>query len=344
MEWLRSATWSQSAGHSRWRTWIVAVLAIVATGMTACAHRFLGSGILVTHVLYLPAVLAALWWGWRGLGVGLAMAVVVVASHLTFLGAGGLVVEGGRAVMIAGISALIALLSERIAQRDQALRLTTRRLEDAARELALAEDRQRREFAAALHDQLGQDLIAAKLGVGLLREEVAPDQRNRLEEALGLIDQAVQRVRTLTFDICPPVLYQQGLGSALEWLCDSFQERTGITTHLEQVRPVPPMDDEILGLVFRSVRELLQNVFQHAQAGAARVLVDQGAGQLRISVEDDGIGFITDEVLSTNSMAKGFGLFSIRQHLQYLGGRLEVESSPGDGARCAIFLPLAGDS
>jgi len=328
----------------RRRAWTVAALAVAGVALTASAHRFLGSGVLVSHVFYLPAILAAIWWGWRGLWVGLTMAALVVISHLVFFGPSGIAIEAGRAAMIAVVSALTAVLSERIAERDRVLRQTTRRLAQAARELALAEDRQRRDLAAELHDELGQDLIAAKIGVGLLREEASPEQRQKFGEVLALVDQAVTRVRAMTFDICPPVLYQSGLVAALEWLCQSFQERTGLQTRLRSTAPVPRMEDEILGLVFRAVRELLQNAAKHAQATAVRVVVNQAAERLRIAVIDDGIGFIPDEVLSTNSVSKGFGIFSIRSHLEYLGGRLDIASSPGEGTRCTLFLPLKGFS
>jgi signal transduction histidine kinase len=347
MSWLQRSSYRAdelSGGETGRRAWIVAALAIAAVAAKAFAHRFLGTDILISHVFYVPAVLAAIWWGWRGLWVGIVLAAVVVVSHLVLLPGADLTVEGGRAVMIAGISVLTAGLSERIAERDRVLRRTTLHLEEVTRELALAEDRQRREFAAALHDQLGQDLIAVKIGVGMLREEVGAAQSERLEKVLSLVDQAIIRVRTLTFDTCPPVLYERGLVAALEWMCDAFQERTGIRTRLQASPSVTRMDEEILGLVFRAVRELLQNVARHAQATAVQVIVDEDDQRLRIGVTDDGIGFIPDEVLSTNSEAKGFGIFSIKRHLRYLRGRLEIESAPGEGTRCTMYLPLAGDS
>ncbi len=345
MSWPSRATGktpAPPAEEGRRRIWVVAVLAVAGVALMAGTHGFLGSDLLISHVLYVPAILAAVWWGWRGLPLGLAMAAVVLISHLIFLEGAGIAIEAGRAVMIACVSALTAGLRERIAESDRILRQTARRLEEAARELALAEDRERRILAAALHDELGQDLIAVKIGVGLAREETGPEQARRLEEVLALVDGAVARVRTLTFDTCPPVLYQRGLAAALEWLCQSFQERTGIRTLLRSTGPVPRLEDEILGLVFRAVRELLQNVAKHAQATTARVLVDHEAGQLRVGVIDDGIGFIPGDVLSTNPVSKGFGIFNIKRHLEYLGGRLEIVSSPGEGARCTLLLPLKG--
>lgn len=318
-------------------------MAVIAIGMTAGAHRFVGSSVLVSHLLYLPSLLAAVWWGWRGLGVSLGMSAALLFSHQVFLGSPGLGVEIGRAGIIAGVSALTALLSEQIAQRDRALRRTSQRLDDAARELALAEERQRRGFATALHDQLGQDLVALKINLGLLREEILPAQRTSLKETLTLVDRAIARVRTLTFDVCPPALYEGGLIPALEWLCDSFEERTGIQFRLEPAPSIPPMKDEILGLVFRAVRELLQNVVKHAQASSGRVRVRLNQGELRIRVADDGIGFETDAILATNAMTSGFGIFSIRKHLEYLGGELEIESLLGEGTWCTIILPLVED-
>ena len=124
----------------------------------------------------------------------------------------------------------------------------------------------------------------------------------------------------------PAVLYERGLIPALEWLCDSFEERTGIETRLERSRPVSPMEDEILGLIFRAARELLQNVAKHAQATAAIVLVDQEGGRLRICVADDGIGFMW------KGPAKKTAVLSSRERhiLQLVAGVALRRASPRD--------------
>jgi len=101
-----------------------------------------------------------------------------------------------------------------------------------------------------------------------------------------------------------------------------------------------PMDDEIKVLLFRSVRELMMNIVKHAQARNARVTIRREGDEINIEVEDDGVGikdFLRDPKLRSNG---GFGLFSIRERLHYLGGQVQVESGNGRGTRVTLMVPL----
>ncbi|UCG58726.1 MAG: ATP-binding protein, partial [Phycisphaerales bacterium] len=93
-------------------------------------------------------------------------------------------------------------------------------------------------------------------------------------------------------------------------------------------------------LLFRNVRELLINVVKHARANKIEVRVGSVDGQIQVSVEDDGVGFEPDQVTSVSSGTSGFGLFSIRQRLEELGGHIEIESRVGRGCRAVMRAPL----
>ena len=100
------------------------------------------------------------------------------------------------------------------------------------------------------------------------------------------------------------------------------------------------MDDDIRVQLFRNVRELLINVVKHARAKKIKVSIQKIDSQIHISVEDDGIGFDSAKAESVITDKKAFGLFSIRERLEHLGGNLDIESAPGCVARITIVSPL----
>jgi len=138
-----------------------------------------------------------------------------------------------------------------------------------------------------------------------------------------------------------PILYELGFEAAVaEWLTEHIQEKHGIETGFEDDGQPKPLDDDIRALLFRNVRELLINVVKHAQARRVKVTTRSVKDQIRISVEDDGVGFDPVEVTAMAAKRAEFGLFSIRKRLEQLGGLFEVVSAPGRGARITMTAPL----
>jgi signal transduction histidine kinase len=99
------------------------------------------------------------------------------------------------------------------------------------------------------------------------------------------------------------------------------------------------MDDEIKVLLFRSVRELMINIVKHAQARNARVTIRRENDNVNIEVEDDGVGIKGLQGDPSLKSISGFGLFSIRERLHYLGGQVQVESENGQGTKITLVVP-----
>ncbi len=102
-----------------------------------------------------------------------------------------------------------------------------------------------------------------------------------------------------------------------------------------------PLDNEARVLLFRAVRELLFNVLKHAQANCAKVCMRRDGEHLRVIVEDNGVGFAPDKLGAASGKIEGFGLFSIRERLNYFGGHMEIESIPGEVTRVILTVPVA---
>jgi signal transduction histidine kinase len=117
----------------------------------------------------------------------------------------------------------------------------------------------------------------------------------------------------------------------------------GLETEFIHDGPQVLLDDDVRAMVFRSARELLTNVVKHAQAKQVVVRLEGEGTQVRIVVEDDGLGFDTNAVPKTMDRKGGFGLFSIQERMAALGGSLELISEPGQGCKAVLIAPATID-
>lgn len=215
-------------------------------------------------------------------------------------------------------------------------------LKSLASQLSLTEERERHRLATDLHDQIGQSLVISKIKLDQLRKSSGSDEFNKsLEDISQCLGQIIDDTRALTFDLSYPILYELGFEAAVaEWLADQIQEKHGIRTEFLDDGHNKPLDDDICVLLFRNVRELLINVVKHAQADKVRISVRRIKNNICISVEDDGIGFDPVGAVSLATQRAKYGLFSIRERLEQLGGQIEIDSRMGGGSRIIMKAPL----
>ena len=178
--------------------------------------------------------------------------------------------------------------------------------------------------------------ITERKRVGELQECASnEDRRPLVEAAQSALDHAIQISRTLTVDLRPPVLYEFGLHAALDWLCQDMQSRFGLAVLFRSNETREPASEDVRFFAFEAVRELLLNVAKHAGVKQAEVEVLPGdPGAFRLQVRDEGKGFRL-----TDNASRTFGLFSIRERAEGLGGGLTIESAPGQGACITLVLP-----
>jgi PAS domain S-box-containing protein len=208
-------------------------------------------------------------------------------------------------------------------------------LQSAASEASLSEERERRKLAVDLHDGLGQLLVLTSMKLGMLRsaaERFGIDQQVRDVEEI--IAEAHERTSTLSFQLSPPVLHDVGLVAAAQWLIEEMEIRFGLDVTLEVDGQRQLLDEGTRITLFRGLSEVLLNVAKHAQAEKTHVRLWREDRFMKIAVEDDGVGF------DPNADTSGFGLFSIRERLNHLGGSLQVESAPGKGTRIVLSGPI----
>ncbi len=225
---------------------------------------------------------------------------------------------------------------------NEALRRRAIQLRALASELTRAEQNERRRLAQVLHDHVQQLLVAASMHVQVLRKQVRDRKPHRsLEQVRKLLAESLQVSHSLTAQLSPPILYEAGLAPALQWLRRQMQERYGLTITVEVDGEIRGGTDDTGALLFQAVRELLFNVVKHAKVRAADVRLSRLDGErVEIVVTDKGVGFDPTQNVTYNGEGDGFGLFSIRERLELLGGTLNVNSAPGKGARVSLVAPL----
>ncbi len=184
--------------------------------------------------------------------------------------------------------------------------------------------------------------MGAKFSAVALRNRLSdPEQLGSLRTINDLLDQSVQVSRSLTVELSPPVLYDGGLTAALRWLASWMREKYGLAVDVQADDQADPQGEDIRVLLFQAVRELLFNIVKHAGVRHARLGTQRlDNDQIRIVVADDGSGFDPASLLTNGGLAGGFGLLSIRERLEILGGRLQIDSAPGEGTTAMLLAPL----
>lgn len=217
------------------------------------------------------------------------------------------------------------------------------RLRKLSHQLRLVEDRQRRELAAAIHDGLAQQLFGIRAQMVLLKyPDKVPDLQAVVAKIIQILDDTMTEARSLSFELFPPVLYEVGLEAALVWLAHNFSERTGIACTSTREGDGQELEEDLRSIAYQCVREVLANVNKHAQASKVEISLNYVNQFLTILVEDDGIGFDVqsqERRPAAPQATHGFGLFSIRERLRSVDGRMLVDSKPGQGTRIFMSFP-----
>lgn len=229
---------------------------------------------------------------------------------------------------------------------EQKVSNSTAQLGSLADELMQAETRERRMLAEDLHDDLGQSLTVLKLKLSMLDVHATLEGRERLlrqvRDIESVVEQASESVRSISTHLSPPVLHQDGLIAALHWLTEEMMRTYGLNVVLDCDTNLY-LNETFSGAIYRTVRELLINIWKHADVSSAQVAVelDSYSRMLVIRVSDKGKGF---EVLKLQrpSPTLSYGIYSIRERMNLIGGALQIDSSPGLGTTVTLMIPSLG--
>ncbi len=224
------------------------------------------------------------------------------------------------------------LLEDLAAQERQIRRL--------AENLMHVEEAERRRISHELHDQTGQDLLWIRLQMEMIERDL-PDSEGkwkpRLAEVRDMTERTIIEIRRLIAALSPAVLEQLGLAPALRQMVNRFRLAHPAQAHLE-VGPLEPLSKQLETIAYRLVQECLNNVTKHSSCEEVNISVHSDDGNLRLIVEDDGVGFHVEE---RSSNPGSFGLAGIEERVALLGGWCRIESTPAGGTKHAGFKKKA---
>ena len=215
------------------------------------------------------------------------------------------------------------------------------KLRSLASHLFLTEECQRRKIAEELHEGIAQLMAASCLKLGMLRSSASDDLVAPIDEIIDLIERTIDDARSLTYELSPPVLYSLGFQEALEWLMEETQKSHDIKVLLDDDGQDKPLKNDVKVILFRAVRELLENVIKHARASQIKVTLARVKQKIQVCVEDDGTGFDVSKACANEYKDKAFGLFNIQERLAYIGGRVDINSNPNQGSKIILIAPLS---
>jgi two-component system sensor histidine kinase UhpB len=213
---------------------------------------------------------------------------------------------------------------------ETALRAAADHLQALTRRLVEVEEAERRRIARELHDRVGQNLSALNINLDLALGATAGASplRRRIEDCVSLVDATLQSIENVMAELRPPLLDEYGLGAALGWYGEEFSRRTGIAVVLRDGKDAAvDLRPEAAVALFRIAQQALNNVAKHAGAKHVRVELACEAEEIVLRVADDGAGFDP----AAAARGKRWGMKTMRERAEAAGGRLEVDSAPGEG-------------
>jgi PAS domain S-box-containing protein len=240
------------------------------------------------------------------------------------------------------ITSIVRDITERKKSEERLLEYQ-KQLKNLASQLSLTEERERRRIGEGLHDDIIQPLAFLDIKLDSLKKSLR--QQNLMAKPLiescnemqKTIREPIKITRAFTFDLSSPILYELGLEAAIEeWLATNIRKKYGIETVFEDDGESKPLDDDMCASLFKAVKELLVNVVKHARASSVKVSVARYEDNIKIDVEDNGAGFYPVKKKDLS----GYGLFSIRERLDHLGGSFDIDSKPNQGTRVTLTAPL----
>jgi PAS domain S-box-containing protein len=224
------------------------------------------------------------------------------------------------------------LAEQRVIQSEKSLR-------SLSLHLLRTQDEERKRIGRDLHDSLGQVLTAMKLNLAGAKGETDEDQV-AIERCIGLADDCIREVRTISYLLYPPMLEELGLKSAIPWYLDGFTQRSGIKSNFECSADFQRLPRDMELALFRLLQEALTNVHRHSESLVAQVRLHRDGNNAVLEIQDEGKGLPEEIGKSGSTPANGVGLRGMDERMRQLGGRLQISSS-GKGTTLTAIVPIA---
>lgn len=226
-------------------------------------------------------------------------------------------------------------------EAEESLRSAHARLQTLSRQLMQVQERERRQLAHDLHDEIGQAVTAIKMNLQTMQRVADTSAvQEPLSDSLGILDKILQRVRDLSLDLRPSLLDDLGLVPAVRWYVERQAKRAGLLAEVEAENVLQNLEPDMAVACFRMVQESITNILRHAKASKIYVALRQREQSLELCIKDDGIGFGGRETSAQAANRPSLGLLGMQERAQALGGTITIQSLPGQGTEVHVWIPF----
>ena len=202
------------------------------------------------------------------------------------------------------------------------------------------EERQRRLLAEGIHENVSQLIAIMNMKFKFLSKKISGSSKEELQEIISTGEQALMFSRELTSELAPPSLYEVGLPAAMGTLLEKTKKDYNLEFNLVNNAPHLELDSTLRAAFYQTGRELIHNIVKHASAKTITVTISHHDDKAILEVIDDGVGFDVESDKNSNNNKHGFGLFSINERFNDLGGSVLIDSKPGDGTKIQLFADI----
>jgi two-component system sensor histidine kinase DegS len=299
----------------------------------------------IERILYLlPIFWAAFLFGWKGGAITslAALAGMVPAAVLASPNREDALLEISAVFIIGGLMSYSLESLRRERERSAKLEVAEKELQFFLQQITRAQEEERRRIAWELHDETVQSLVALCQEIDDLASGVKGlprKARSRLEDLHEHANAIMQEVRSISQDLRPATLDNLGLVAALEWLAANMERYTGTETHLKIIGSERRFSTEVELVLFRIVQEALNNVQKHAQASSAQVTLEFLEGRTRLTIRDNGKGFVPPPEVTALPKAGKLGLAGMLERARSVGGTMLIKSGQYRGTSVIAELP-----
>jgi signal transduction histidine kinase len=241
----------------------------------------------------------------------------------------------------------IHILMLEMTKREQAekeLKQSEEKLRHLSSQLLTIQESERKRLAAELHDELGHALLILKLNLRGVEKNLLPEQKplkDEMNSQLSFIDEVIEEIRRLYYDLSPGDMDDLGLTTALQNLIVDFSSLYQDIDWQVNIAPIDGLfSSPVQTMIYRILQEVLTNIGKHASPSRVDIVVFKQDSQVTMKVNDNGRGFSMAEVMDAKSPKKGMGLLALAERVNLVGGTLDLWSEENQGTSLTIDIPI----
>jgi len=232
-------------------------------------------------------------------------------------------------------------LEERVLERTKQIKASQKKVENLLKMIISAEEEERKRIARGLHDETMQSLSALLMKIDMCR--MYPDQlpSEKVDEMRNIVLKSLDEIHSLIQNLRPTVVDDLGLEAGIRWLLDKHLAEKGITYDFNVIgAEAKRFNYRIETSLFRIIQEAVINISKHASAENVFIVLKYMPDSIAVHIEDDGKGFDAAAVLKHTDDVRGLGILGMRERAYLVNGKLQICSTPGNGTRLSLRIPL----